>query len=76
MSNSQISKLKLGIKNGTKVTLKMSSNIVGDSVDENNFPHKLLLSNTQVSRLHKTFANNSSAYIKLSKTQLHNKLIS
>ena len=76
MSNSQINKLKLGIKNGTKVTLKMSSNIVGDSVDENNFPHKLLLSNTQVSRLHKAFANNSSANIKLSKTQLHNKLIS
>ena len=31
--------------------LKRSSNVVGDSNDENNFPHKLLLRNTQVSRL-------------------------
>ena len=31
----------------------------------------MFLTNTQVSRLHKTFANNSSANIKLSKTQLH-----
>ena len=38
---------------------------------ENNFPHKLLLTNTQVSKLRKAFANNSSANIKLSKTQLH-----
>ena len=44
---------------------------VGDSNDENNFPHKLLLSNTQVSKLYKTFANGLSANIKLSKTQLH-----
>ena len=31
----------------------------------------MLLSNTQVSRLRKAFANGSSANIKLSKTQLH-----
>ena len=36
-----------------------------------NFPHKLLLTNTQVSKLRKAFANNFSANIKLSKTQLH-----
>ena len=36
-----------------------------------NFPHKLLLTNTQVSWLRIVFANNSSANIKLSKTQLH-----
>ena len=47
-SNSQLNKLKSGIKNGTEVTLKLSSNVVGDSNDENNFPHKLLLTNTQV----------------------------
>ena len=35
------------------------------------FPHKLLLTNTQVSKLPKAFANNSSAYIKLSQTQLN-----
>ena len=68
--NSQLNELKLGIKNGTEVTLKISSNIVSDSNDENNFPHKFLLTNTQVLRLFKAFANNSSANIKLSKTQL------
>ena len=50
--------------------MKFSSNVVTDSNDENNFPHKLLLTNTQVLRLRKAFANNSSANIKLSKTQL------
>ena len=39
--------------------------------DENNFLHKLLLTNTQISRLHKVFANNSSANINLSKIQIH-----
>ena len=71
LSNSQLEKLKSGIKNCAEVTLKLSSKVVGDSNDENNFPHKLLLINTQVSKLRKVFANNSSANIKLSKTQLH-----
>ena len=71
LSNSQLNKLKSGIKNGTEVTLKLSSNVVGDSNDENNFPHKLLLTNTQVPKLRKVFANNSSTNIKLSKIQLH-----
>ena len=44
--------------------------MVGDSNDETNFPHKLLLTNTQVSRFRKVFANNLSVHIKLSKTQL------
>ena len=68
LSNSQTSKLKSAIKNGTKVTLNLLSNIVGDSNEENNFPHKLLLTNKQVSELCKAFANNSLADIKLSKT--------
>ena len=51
--------------------MKLSSTVAGVSNDGNNFPHKLLLINTQVLRLHKTFANESSANIKLSKTQLH-----
>ena len=37
----------------------------------NNFPHKLLLTNTQVSRLRKPFVNDSPANTKLSRTQLH-----
>ena len=68
MSNSQLLKLKSRIKNGTEVTLKLLSNVVGDSNDDNNFPHKLLLTNTQVLRLRKAFANGSLANVKLSKT--------
>ena len=71
LSNSQLDKLKSGIKHGTEVSLKLSSNVVGDSNDKNNFSHKLLLTNTQVSKLRKAFTNNSSANIKLSITQLH-----
>ena len=63
--------MKSATKKGRQVTLNLSSNIIGDSNDENNFPHKLLLTNAQVLRLRKAFANNSSANIKLSKTQLH-----
>ena len=68
--NSQLSKLKSGLKNVSEVTLNLLSNVVGNSNDETNFSHKLLLTNTQVSRLRKTFANGSSASVKVSKTQL------
>ena len=51
LSNSQFNKLKSAIKNGTEVTLKISSNVIGDSNDEKSFPHKFLLTNTQVLRL-------------------------
>ena len=71
LPNSQINKLNSEIKNNTEVTLKSSWNVVGDSNMENNFPHKLLLTNTQVSNLRKAFTDNSSANIKLSKAQLH-----
>ena len=70
MCNSQLTKLKSGIKNGTEVTLKISLNVVGESNDENNFPHKLLLTNTQFLKVCKVFANGLSANIK-SKSQLH-----
>ena len=45
MSNLQL-KLTLGVRNDTEATLKLSSNVVGDSNDDNNFPHKLFLTNT------------------------------
>ena len=51
--------------------MKPSSNVVGDSNYENNVSNKLLLTNAQVSMLCKAFASNSSANVKLSKTQLH-----
>ena len=42
MSNSQLNKLKAGTKNNTEVTLKISSNVIGDSNDEYNFLHRTL----------------------------------
>ena len=57
--------------------MKLSSNVVGGSNDENSFPHilllLLLLTNTQGLRLRKAFANCFLANTKLSKTQLHEK---
>ena len=69
LPNLQINKLKSKIKNGTEVTLKILSNVVGNSNDENNFTNKFLLTNAQVSRLSETFENNSLANIKLTETQ-------
>ena len=63
LTNSQLKKLKSGTKNGSEVTLNLSSNVIGDSGDENNSPNKLLLPDTQVSRLCKAFANNLLANI-------------
>ena len=70
LSNSQLNKLKSAIKNETYFVLNLSSNMIGNSEDETNFPHKLLLTNIQVTNLRKAFANYLSADIKLSKTQL------
>ena len=50
LSNSQLNKLKYGIKNGTKLTLNLSLNLIGNPNDEINFPHKLLLTDAQVQK--------------------------
>ena len=68
LSNAQLNKLKSAIKNETEVVLRLSFNMIGDN--ETNFPHKLLLTNRQVSNLRKAFTDNSSTDIKLSKSQL------
>ena len=68
LSNSQLNKFKSAIKNENEVVLRLSSNMIGDN--ETNFPHKLLLTNRQVSNLRKAFANHLSADIKLSKAHL------
>ena len=68
LSNSQLNKFKSAIKTETEVVLRLSSNMIGDN--KFNFPHKLLLTNRQVSNLRNAFANHLSADIKLSKTQL------
>ena len=70
LSNSQLNELKSTINYATEITRKLSSNVTGDSNGETNFPHKLLLTDRQVAKLRKTFANNASTNIKLSKTQL------
>ena len=67
LSNSQLNKFKSAIKNENEVALRLSSNMIGDN--ETNFPHKLLLTNKQVSNLRKAFADHLSADIKLSKTR-------
>ena len=71
LANSQLNQSKSGIENSAEVTLRLSSYVVGDYNDNTDFPHKLLLTNTQVLRLRKALANNSSANTKLSKTWFH-----
>ena len=61
LSNSQPNEFKSGIKNGTEVTSNYSSNVISDFNYGTSFPHRLLSTDTQVSRLFKTFANGSSA---------------
>ena len=70
LSNSQVNKLKSAIKNETDGILRLSSNMIGNSDDETNFPHKLLLTNRKIANLRKTFANRTSTDTKLSKAQL------
>ena len=53
--NSQLNKLKSAIKNETEVVLRLSSNMIGNN--ETNFPHKLLLTDRQVSSLRESFAS-------------------
>ena len=68
LSNSHLDQLKSAIKSENEVVLRLSSNMIGDN--ETSFPHELLLTNRQVSNLRKSFVNNSSTDIKLSKSQL------
>ena len=70
LSNSQLNKLKSSKKNEADVVLRISSSMVGNSNDNTNFPHELLLTNRQVANIRKAFAKNIAIDIKLSKTQL------
>ena len=58
LSNSQLNKLKAAIKNETDVVIRLSPNMIGDSNDQTNFPHALLLTERQVSSIRKAFSNN------------------
>ena len=75
LPNWQLNKLKSTIKNETDVILRLSSNIIGNSDDETHFPHKLLLTNRQVVNIRKAFANHRTTNIKLSKTQLDDRIM-
>ena len=55
LSNSELNKFTPAIKNETEVVLRLPSNMIGDN--ETILPHKLLLTNRQVSHLRKAFAN-------------------
>ena len=70
LSNSQLNELKSLIKNGTEVVLRLWPTMIRNSDDETSFPHILLITERQVSHLHKPFSNNSSTDIKFSKPQL------
>ena len=70
LSTSQLNKLKSAIKNENDVVIRLSPNMIGDSNDQTNFPHELLLTDRQVSSIYKAFSNNSSVDVKFSKTQL------
>ena len=65
LSNSQLGKLKSAINNENDVVLRISSNMVGNSNDNTNLPHELLLTNRQVENIRKAFANHLSTDIKL-----------
>ena len=64
LSNSQLNRLKSGTKNATEVTLNLLSNLIKNSNGKTNFPHKLLLTNTQVSIIRRAFENGLSVNIK------------
>ena len=64
LSNAQLNELKSEIKNETEVTFNLPSNLIRN--DETNFRHKSSLTDTQVSKIRKAFAN-----AKFSKTQLY-----
>ena len=70
LSNSQLIKLKSGIKNRFEVTLNLSSKLVGNSNDETNFPYKLMVTDAHISKIQKAFANASTVNINFSEIQL------
>ena len=45
LSNLPLNKLKSAIKNEAEVVSRLTSNMIGNSDDETNFAHKLLLPN-------------------------------
>ena len=65
-SNTQLKKLKDSVKDNTGTTLRTNLRMS----DGNYLPHELLLTTRQKTKLRNGFNNNTSADIKLSKTQI------
>ena len=63
LTDTQLKKLKTGVKNKTGTTLIMSLNMF----DGNDLPHELLLTTRQKAKLRNAFNNNTSIVIKFSK---------
>ena len=66
LTDTQLKKLKDAVKDNARITLRMNKKMF----DENDLPHKLLITTRQKTKLRNAFNNNSSADIKLSKTQI------
>ena len=64
LSDSQLNKLKSAMKNESDVVLRIPSSMVGNSNDNTNFPHKLLLTDRQVANINKAFSNYLSRDVK------------
>ena len=56
--NSQLNKLKTATKMFYKITLRLLSYMINTFNNGTDSPHKLLLTDRQISRLRKGFANN------------------
>ena len=66
LSDTQLKNLKTAVKDNTGTTLRINLKMF----DGNDLPHELLLTTRQKTKLRNAFNNNTSADIKLSKTQI------
>ena len=66
LTDTQLKKLKTGVKNKTGTTLRMSLKML----DGNGLPHELLLITRQKPKLINAFNNNMSTDVKLSKAEI------
>ena len=66
LKDSQVKKLKTGLKIKTRTTLRMSLKML----DENYLPHELLLTTTQKTKLRNALNSNISTDLKLSEAQI------
>ena len=70
LSDTQLKKLKTAVKNKTGATLRISFKMFNGK----DLPHELLLKTRQKIKLSKTFNNNMSTDIKLSKAQISKRI--